>query len=349
MKLGMLLKPLYRISVFISVAIGCLIWGVITMVQLYFFESVSAGTILSNEAFALAVTGIVFLICLLDICLISTYLQKKKKRRIVVLIRFVITYIIILAIELIGINIANIQQFSRLFGMIGLGIITIIIIIIVHITVSVVQEMTARTNLELENTLLKMKNTEATYQQLKQQVNPHFLFNSLSMLKTLMRKQPDKAETYLSKLSVFLRKSLENDTMSVITLDEELTFCLNYIDLQKVRFGEALQFSMDIPEEAKTGLVPVFSVQQLLENAIKHNALTQESPLFISLNMEGNRLIIRNNIQKKIISKSTGIGLTNLSERYKLLSGDDVSIKQENGCFFVSIKVVSHEDCNYRR
>jgi LytS/YehU family sensor histidine kinase len=191
---------------------------------------------------------------------------------------------------------------------------------------------------------------EATYQQLKQQVNPHFLFNSLNTLKTLIRKQPDNAEIYLNKLSAFLRKSIEYDQMSVITLEEELNFCMNYIDLQKVRFGDALQFVMDISEEAKTGFVPVFSVQQLLENAIKHNALTQESPLFICLKMSSNRLIVSNNIQEKITrDESTGIGLVNLTERYQLLSGDEVIITQADGAFSVSLKILSHEDCNYRR
>ena len=202
--------------------------------------------------------------------------------------------------------------------------------------------------IESENAQLKIKNIEATYNQLKQQIHPHFLFNSLNTLKTLIRKQPKDAEVYLKKLSDFLRASITLNNENLVKLSDELKFCLNYLDLQKARFGEALKFSLEIPEEVKSGLVPVFSVQHLLENAIKHNALTNEFPLLIEIKYDDSRIIVSNNLQAKSIpEESTGRGLTNLAERYKILSGDEIIFQQDENHFSVSLKILNYEDSNH--
>lgn len=198
--------------------------------------------------------------------------------------------------------------------------------------------------IESENAQLKIKNIEATYLQLKQQIHPHFLFNALNTLKTLIRKQPEQAEIYLKKLSDFLRASISLDNKIVVRLDEELKFCTDYLELQKVRFGEAFQFKVAIPEEVKMGFVPVFSVQQLLENAFKHNAFTKELPLIIQIAYDNSRIIVSNNINRKeIVGESMGMGLANLTERYKIISGDEVIIRRDESLFSVSLKILSHE------
>ena len=202
--------------------------------------------------------------------------------------------------------------------------------------------------IESENAQLKIKNIEATYSQLKQQIHPHFLFNSLNTLKTLIRKQPKDAEIYLKKLSDFLRASITLSNENVAKLSDELKFCLDYLELQKGRFGEALKYSIEIPEEARSGLVPVFSVQHLMENAIKHNALTVENPLLIEVKYDNYRIIVSNNIQvKDLTEETTGRGLANLSERYKILSGDELVFQSDDKYFSVSLKILDHEDSNH--
>lgn len=202
--------------------------------------------------------------------------------------------------------------------------------------------------IESENAQLKIKNIEATYSQLKQQIHPHFLFNSLNTLKSLIRKQPQDAEIYLKKLSDFLRASITLNNENLAKLTDELKFCLDYLELQKGRFGEALKYSVEIPEEAKSGFVPVFSVQHLLENAIKHNALTFENPLLIEVKYDDNRIIVTNNIQiKSITEETTGRGLANLAERYWILSGDEIILKSDDTHFSVSLKILNHEDSNH--
>ncbi len=202
--------------------------------------------------------------------------------------------------------------------------------------------------IESENAQLKIKNIEATYSQLKQQIHPHFLFNSLNTLKTLIRKQPKDAEVYLIKLSDFLRASITLNNENLAKLSDELKFCFDYLELQKGRFGEALKYSVEIPEEVKSGYVPVFSVQHLLENAIKHNVLTIENPLLMEVKYDNNRIIVTNNVQvKNIPEETTGRGLANLAERYKILSDEEIIFKSDDNHFSVSLKILNHEDSNH--
>ena len=202
--------------------------------------------------------------------------------------------------------------------------------------------------IESENAQLKIKNIEATYNQLKQQIHPHFLFNSLTTLKTLIRKQPQEAEVYLKQLSDFLRASITLNNENLANISDELKFCLDYLELQKGRFGEALKYSVDIPDDVKSGYVPVFSVQHLLENAIKHNALTIEKPLLIEVKYDNDRIIVTNNLQVKDLSEeTTGRGLANLAERYKILSGDEIVFLSDDKHFSVSLKILNHEDSNH--
>jgi LytS/YehU family sensor histidine kinase len=200
--------------------------------------------------------------------------------------------------------------------------------------------------IESENIQLKIKNIEAANQKLKQQLHPHFLFNSLNVLKTLIKKQPDDAEAYLKRLSDFLRASVSLDNVNAVKFEEELKLCMDYLEMQKIRFGNAIQFEVSIPEEAKAGIVPTFSIQLLLENAIKHNAFTIESPLLIKLIYSNGWITVSNNIQNKNTDEdSPGLGLSNLSERYKIISGDEINIQSDDTDFSVSIKILSDKDC----
>jgi two-component system LytT family sensor kinase len=202
-----------------------------------------------------------------------------------------------------------------------------------------------KTKIENENIQLKIKNIEAANQKLKQQLQPHFLFNSLNVLKTLIKKQPDNAEIYIKRLSDFLRASVLYDNVNTVKYEEELKLSLDYIEMQKIRFGNSIHFDTNIPDEVKGGLLPVFSIQMLLENAIKHNAFTTELPLYITLTCDNGWLTVSNTIQHKAaVESSAGTGLTNLSERYKIISGDDIVIKQDDLTFSVSIKILSDEN-----
>lgn len=204
----------------------------------------------------------------------------------------------------------------------------------------------AKVKAEMENSQLKTANAEAANLLLKQQIHPHFLFNSLNVLKSLYKKDADKAEEYLVCLSDFLRAAISNNNIRIIRLTDEIKLCLDYLELQKIRFGEALICTVTISEEKlENGFVPSFSIQPLIENAIKHNELTTESPLRISIEQDGERVKVTNNLKLKTYTEeTTGSGLVNLSERYRLLSGDELIIEESNDKFSVSIGLLNSEN-----
>jgi sensor histidine kinase YesM len=148
--------------------------------------------------------------------------------------------------------------------------------------------------LENENNQLKISQLEAQLAQLKNQINPHFLFNALSSLKSLMKRNPEIAEGYLMKLSNFLRISI-NQNKDLVLLEEELQLCNDYIDLQKMRFQEGIKYSVDIDKNALRYRIPFFALQSLLENAIKHNAISAVSPLHIRVKVKDNWVEVSNN------------------------------------------------------
>lgn len=229
------------------------------------------------------------------------------------------------------------------FFVIGFNTLSLLGIELIYSRVMHADIRTAYGNMKIENAELRMKSLEAQHEKLKNQLHPHFLFNSLNALKTLIRKDPGLAEEYLLKLSGFLRFSMSHNEQNVVPLGEELKFSLNYLEMQKIRFRSALFYTIDIPAEQLTdAFLPVFSLQLTLENAIKHNQLTQESPLFISIRyVEPGWLMVENNVQAKLSADpASGIGLRNLSDRYRLLIHEDISVENNSNFFRVHLKII---------
>ena len=208
-----------------------------------------------------------------------------------------------------------------------------------------------KNQMELEMAELKIQHIAAKNEQLKQQIHPHFLFNSLSTLKSLIHKQPEKAEEYLVKLSDFLRASILPNPDLVVKLKDEIQLSQDYLEMQQMRFGNALQFIIDIPlEKMESKFVPIFSILPLLENAIKHNQLTIDLPLIIHIKHDKEWVIVENNKQiKPFTEPSTGFGLSNLKKRYSLLSADNIKVTESQTSFSVSIKTLEDESSYNRR
>lgn len=206
-----------------------------------------------------------------------------------------------------------------------------------------------KASIELEFARLKIENSRAVNQQLKQHIHPHFLFNSLSILKSLIHKDPDVAEEYVIRLSDFLRTSVSSNESNVVKLKDELKMCDDFIEMQKIRFGNALKVENRLSQPTiENGFVPGFSIQLLLENAIKHNALTLQDPLTIIIEEMNGWLKVENNIQnKQSIEDSTRSGLANLSERYRIISGNDIQVESDENTFKVSIKILNNANSNH--
>lgn len=212
---------------------------------------------------------------------------------------------------------------------------------LVHLLHNFILLQHLKTQAELEVSRLRSANAETTNQLLRQQVQPHFLFNALNVLKSLIKQNPKTAETYLLRLSDFLRMSFSQNEKGVATVREEVKLCGDYLEMQKIRFGSALDYTFDVPENYLSGRLPFFSLQPLAENAIKHNELTDENPLSIRISVEDGLVKVENNLQRKpSVEGSTGNGLSNLSERYRLLSGEQISIHDDGIVFSVAFKII---------
>ncbi len=195
---------------------------------------------------------------------------------------------------------------------------------------------------EIENLQLQANISETANLLLRQQIHPHFLFNALNTIKSLYKQDLQQGEDYLVHLANFLRVSISNHTTKTTLIKNELEFCLDYLKMQKIRFGIALDYSIIIPEEIiENKYLPFFSLQPLVENALKHNDLTEECPILITITEENGYLLVANNIQPRNYKEtSTGQGLSNLAERYRLLGAEEIKISSDNFFFTVGIKIL---------
>ncbi|SNS32311.1 Histidine kinase [Belliella buryatensis] len=195
-------------------------------------------------------------------------------------------------------------------------------------------------NTALEAEKLKSENIASQYQSLKDQLNPHFLFNSLNVLSNLVYESADKSAEFIQQLSRIYRHVLDVQNEELVTLNLELDFAINFLSLQKIRFEESLEFHLD-NINPKDWMIPPLSLQLLLENAIKHNIISQAKPLKIWIGMQGESLVVKNNYQPKQ-SKETnsGIGLNNITKRYNLLSETFPEIIQTEREFIVKLPLL---------
>ena len=190
----------------------------------------------------------------------------------------------------------------------------------------------------VENEILHAENLNSRYETLKTQMDPHFLFNSLNTLKALIDVDVDKAGDFVHQLSTVLRYTLKNE--EVVTLAQELDCVRSYCHMMKMRYGDNLLFDHHIDHEKydNYSVLPL-SIQGLIENAIKHNVVSSKQPLTINIHTDdNNHLIISNKIQPKIgKEEGTGIGLANLSERYRIKWNENVEIFDDGKIFSVTL------------
>jgi two-component system LytT family sensor kinase len=187
----------------------------------------------------------------------------------------------------------------------------------------------------------KQEKLKADYRVLQNQVNPHFLFNSLNVLISEIKHNPINAEDFTRKLSKVYRYVLQSKNHDLITLNKELEFINSFIFLHKVRIADALEYSVHISDELLQMLLPPLTLQIVIENAIKHNVANEENVLKISIKSDGdNSIIISNNLQPIKKTDSTYTGLSNLSKRYELLKKDGFTYGKQEEKFVVTIPLI---------
>lgn len=180
------------------------------------------------------------------------------------------------------------------------------------------------------------------YQKLKRQVNPHFLFNCLNALDCLVwEEKPEMASRYIHKLASVYRYMIKSEEETFVQLSEELTFVEMYVDLLMVRFPEGYEVIVDVREEDKARFVLPCSIQLLIENASKHNAVGSETPLVIKVESDGTQVRVTNNIIPKVTKvQSTGLGQKYIRQQYMDLSGKDISIEKTDNEYCVTLPLL---------
>ncbi|MFC6269136.1 2TM domain-containing protein [Frigoriflavimonas asaccharolytica] len=193
------------------------------------------------------------------------------------------------------------------------------------------------------------KSANAQFESLKNQLDPHFLFNSLNVLSSLIDENPSQAQRFTASMSKIYRYVLEQKDKELITVEEEIEFAKTYCELLKTRFEDSVNFEFQVEENMLKKFVVPLSLQLLLENCIKHNFATSGKPLFIKIYSENGYLLIENNLQQREqMKESAGIGLSNIVQRYSLLSKLNVSIEKSNEFFRVKIPILTNKISNMK-
>jgi len=193
----------------------------------------------------------------------------------------------------------------------------------------------------LRATNLEKEKSQVQFDNLKNQLNPHFLFNSLTSLDSLIQENPALARDFLQQLSKVFRYVLKHKEKGLVSLETELLFIKNYVALVQTRFGSSLKVNFNIKEDALDSQIAPVALQILIENAIKHNTVNEKNPLTISITSEEGYLIVKNNIQKKRqVETSNGQGLSNLKSLYSFLSQSSIEIIEEADVFIVKIPLI---------
>lgn len=199
---------------------------------------------------------------------------------------------------------------------------------------------------EKEKERMESQKLRAELQQLKGIINPHFLFNNLNSLSSLIADDPVKAQDFLDELTRVFRYLLRNNDTDLTPLSEELKFIRSYYQLLRTRYGAAIEMDIHISGSHEAMLIPPMTLQLLVENAVKHNRLQKDTPLHIVVTAASeNRLVITNNLLPRESGvESTGIGLQNIRSRYRMLGQPEIMVEQTNQHFSVFISLIPTMD-----
>ena len=274
--------------------------------------------------------------------------QRFTKSRIIIgfILSFLISILIIFLLRIFedvlmeGKSIEAFLAYESLSNYLGAIIITFIVTLAFH----VFYIYKAYTESKVKEQKVIAGTANARFESLKNQIDPHFLFNSLNVLSSLIEENPDNAQKFTTSLSKIYRYVLEQKDKELVSLSEELSFARIYMNLLKMRFENSISY--ELPEnldnpEAK--VVPL-SLQLLLENTIKHNVVSEQKPLHIKIYSEDNYLIVENNLQKKeVLQDRKGVGLQNIVNRYALISERKVLIEENHQYFKIKIPILTKQ------
>ncbi len=342
-----------RKDLFNAVLIGVLVYGVFILIYFFygkFDDGVDWAQLLEDFWENMIFSVILYMVN----ALWFQYLLNNYRQDLFTLKRFSIGIAGNVVVSLIGVFVA---RFILLVGVYKRGVgdflmgeriedywISMVIALVVSLIFYAVWYYKHRQEAKVKEQKIIAGTASAKFDALKNQLDPHFLFNSLNVLTSLIEEDPYQAQKFTTSLSKIYRYVLEQKNKDLVSVDEELEFARTYVRLLKMRFEESIV--LDIPEKSsdpEAKIVPL-SLQLLLENAVKHNIVTKSKPLHISVIEEDGALVVRNNLQEKqVVKKSSGVGLQNIRQRYDILSNKKVSIHKSATGFSVHLPILKKQ------
>ena len=279
-----------------------------------------------------------------------SWVEQTKTRAILgIVATILVNFILVLFCNYINLIVIQKREFTGFFtGDMGffnwLGInIALLISAILHAK-GFIEEWKKSTRKEVVEQKLIARSANAQFESLKNQLDPHFLFNSLNVLSALIDENPNQAQHFTGTMSKIYRYVLEQKDKELVTVAEELDFAQTYCDLLETRFEDSVSFRFDVAEQDLQSFVVPLSLQLLLENCIKHNFATSQNPLFVKIYSENGFLLIENNLQvREQVKESAGIGLSNIVQRYALLTSENVFIEKSADFFRVKIPILTQK------
>ncbi|WP_346857881.1 histidine kinase [uncultured Draconibacterium sp.] len=247
--------------------------------------------------------------------------------------------LVFLFLQLKGLFHFNVDNFRHKEEILSRNIFAMLLVLISVFFIHLIYQ---KQTIELENEMLKRESLQSQYESLKNQVSPHFLFNSLTALKTLLQESPTLADQYVNHLAQVLRYTLQSNKWKTVSLEEELEFVHSYIFLLKMRYETNLSVQTEIDQNSLHLSLPPLTLQTLIENAVKHNEISKDFPLQLSIKSINEQTIqVKNKIREKLTPEDgTGIGLTNLNKLYHLLGDYEIQITKENSEFAVDVPLI---------
>jgi len=233
---------------------------------------------------------------------------------------------------LFGIKIPELEQRGAAFGW-------FIVLIVLLLIVQILKIQLRSRKMALEKEQLKQEKLASELVAIKNQINPHFLFNSLNTLNSVIRNNPERATDFVDKLSFMYRYILQSSEQNLVNLTEELEFLDSFVYLIKIRYGNKFELKNTLSLDLNLIKIPVLSLQILVENAVKHNEISEDNPLLVKMYNDDEFIIVENKISpRNSLEESTGNGLLTLSRRYKLLKENDIKI-YKNSNFKVKLPI----------
>jgi len=251
---------------------------------------------------------------------------------------FLAIYIPMLIYDDLICTISAVNRTTLMVSCIVLGLMITVILLSIEIST---QFFIHWKNSLIEVERYKNESTQAQLQNLKNQINPHFLFNNMSVLSSLVYKDQDKAVDFINQLSKVYRYILDSKNNELVTLEEELKFIKSYTFLLQIRFDKNIVFTFDIPESSQKRLMPPMALQLLVENTIKHNEVSNELPLHVSITANDTELSVINTLQLRTVTEpSSQTGIENIKERYKFYTDQPVVVSKTENKFMVKIPLL---------